>query len=492
MRKSGILLPVASVPGAYGIGTLGKPAFQFVDFLQRAGQGIWQMLPLSPTGFGDSPYQSCSAFAGNPYFIDPDLLRKDGLLTKAECEAEAKRYAHKTRIDYALLYQTRFTLLRAAFARFSAWYPDDYYHFCYEQGWWLEDYALYMTAKGLNGGKSYREWDDEAQRLHKREAIDKLYAEHEKEVHFWKFCQYEFARQWHALHGYAKEQGVSILGDIPIYVAADSADVWAAPELFDLDETGAPRSVAGCPPDAFSDDGQLWGNPLYDWAYHERTQYAWWVKRIRYALSLYDTLRIDHFRGFDTYYAIPANAKTAQEGEWRQGPGMKLFRAVKKELGSAPIVAEDLGELFPSVYELLKESGFPGMKVMQFAFGCENSEYQPHNHPEHCVVYTGTHDNTTAEAWYRTAPAKEKRLAKQYLNLTAEEGYGMGLVRGALASPGETCVIPLADYLGLGVEARINAPSTLGGKNWTWRAPAEALNGQTARKIAALVKRYGR
>ncbi len=493
MRKSGILLPVASLPGAYGIGTLGRPAFRFIDFLQKAGQSVWQILPLSPTGFGDSPYQSCSAFAGNPYFISPDILRAEGLLTKAECEAEAKLYeANRRAVDYGRLYKTRFALLRAAFARFSKWYPDDYYHFCYEQGWWLEDYALFMTAKGLAGGASYLEWP-EARRLHKKEAIDALYAGHESEVHFWKFLQYEFSRQWAALRAHAKERGVRILGDIPIYVAADSADVWAAPDLFLLDGQGAPTEVAGCPPDAFSADGQLWGNPLYDWAAHERTGYAWWVRRIRYALGLYDVLRIDHFRGFDTYYAIPAGAETARTGEWRTGPGMALFNAVKRALGDdVPIVAEDLGDLFPSVYKLLADSGFPGMKVMQFAFGAPNSEYLPHNHPKNSVVYTGTHDNTTALAWYKSAPPRQKRMAKRYLNLTPEEGYGMGLVRGALASPADTCIIPLADYLGLGAEARINIPSTLGGANWRWRALDEELSPALARRIASLSSLYGR
>ena len=331
MRKSGILMPVASLPGPYGIGSLGKPAFVFIDFLKKAGQKVWQMLPLSPTGFGDSPYQSCSAFAGNPYFIDLDILRKKGLLKKGEYGAK-ECCTNEGAVDYAALYHSRYGILRKAFARFSTWYPDDYYRFCYEQGWWLEDYALYMTAKGLYEGKSYLEWPEPV-RSHTPEAIRQLYAEHEAEIHFWKFCQYEFSLQWTALKAYAGENGIEIMGDIPIYVAADSADVWAAPELFLLDACGAPKEVAGCPPDAFSDAGQLWGNPLYDWAHHEKTGFAWWVRRIRYALNFYDILRIDHFRGFDTYYAIPYGAKTAQTGEWRSGPGMKLFRAVKQALG---------------------------------------------------------------------------------------------------------------------------------------------------------------
>lgn len=490
MRKSGILMPMASLPGAYGIGTLGKPSFAFVDFLKKAGQTVWQLLPLSPTGYGDSPYQSCSAFAGNPYFIDLDLLRKDGLLKKGEYESLDYGQSEAA-VDYGKMYRVRFSVLRKAFARFSVWYPDDYYHFCYEQGWWLEDYALYMTAKGLADGKCYLDWPEDV-RLHKKEAIDRLYAGHEKEVHFWKFCQYEFRRQWMALKAYAAGQGIEIMGDIPIYVAADSADVWASPELFLLGKDGAPAEVAGCPPDAFSDDGQLWGNPLYDWAYHEKTNYAWWVRRIRYALEFYDYLRIDHFRGFDTYYAIPYGAKTAKEGEWRDGPGMKLFNTVKKELGEVPVIAEDLGELFPSVYKLLKDSGFPGMKVLQFAFGPGDSEYLPHNHPGHCVVYTGTHDNTTAAAWFKTASPAERRKAVRYLGLNAKEGYVTGFLRGALASPGELCIIPLADYLGLGASARINAPSTVSGANWTWRALPDYLSTANARKIAALAKLYGR
>ncbi len=492
MRKSGILMPIASLPGRFGIGTLGRPAFDFIDFLKASHQTVWQILPVSPTGFGDSPYQSCSAFAGNPYFIDPDILAEQGLLEKGEYE-DLDTGADENAVDYAALYHTRFTVLRRAFERFSKWYPDDYYHFCYEQGWWLEDYALYMTAKGLSGGRCYSEWP-QALRSHSREAIEALYAEHEAEVHFWKFCQYEFRLQWNALKEYAAEQGIRIMGDIPIYVAADSADVWASPELFLLDETGTPTDVAGCPPDFFSADGQLWGNPLYRWDYHEKTDFAWWVRRIRYALGLYDILRIDHFRGFDTYYAIPYGETTARTGEWRTGPGMKLFSAVKKELGEdVPIVAEDLGELFPSVRTLLQETGFPGMKVLEFAFGGgADNDFLPHNYPEHCIVYTGTHDNTTAADWYAHASRAEKAHATAYLGLNRKEGYAAGLVRGAMASCGQLCIIPLADHLSLGANARINTPSTLGGTNWVWRASAQDLCEENAKKIAEITDRYGR
>lgn len=354
------------------------------------------------------PYQSPSAFAGNPYFIDLDTLRREGLLKKGEYENEAYG-ANPRRVDYAALYEARYKVLRTAFERFSAWYPDDYYRFCWENRDWIEDYALFMTAKGLNGGRAYLEWEDEGLRLHKKEALDRLYAEHEKEVHFWKFLQYEFTRQWDALHAYAKSKGVSILGDIPIYVSADSADVWANRELFPARRKRRAEGRRGLPPDYFSPDGQLWGNPLYAWDAHEKTKFAWWVRRIRFALAQFDSLRIDHFRGFDTYYAIPYGSVNAVTGEWRHGPGMKLFSEVRRQLGDVPIVAEDLGDLCDSVYALLRDSGFPGMKVLQFAFDAPGeSEYQPHTYPRNCVAYTGTHDNNTTLGWWRSgAPGDE-------------------------------------------------------------------------------------
>ena len=490
MRKSGILMPVASLPGPYGIGSLGSPAFAFIDFLKKAGQKVWQMLPLSPTGFGDSPYQSCSAFAGNPYFIDLDILRKKGLLKKGECEAQ-RCAGSESAVNYAALYDSRYGVLRTAFARFSAWYPDDYYRFCYEQGWWLEDYALYMTAKGLYAGKSYREWPEPV-RAHTPEAVRQLYAEHEAEVHFWKFCQYEFSLQWASLKAYAGENGIEIMGDIPIYVAADSADVWAAPELFLLDADGAPKDVAGCPPDAFSDAGQLWGNPLYDWPHHEKTGYAWWVQRIRYALSFYDILRIDHFRGFESYYAIPAGDETAVNGTWRKGPGMALITTLREKLPDVQIIAEDLGYQTDALRALLADSGFPGMKVLQFAFDSrEESDYLPHNYTHNCVVYTGTHDNTTSADWELSAPAADVAFAKRYLDLAPGEDFARKLVRAALASVADTAVIPLQDWLGLGAGARMNTPSTLGG-NWLWRVSDAALTDALAQDIRRLTKLYGR
>lgn len=489
-RKSGILMPLASLPGPYGIGTLGKPAHDFLGFLKKSGQRVWQMLALTQTGFGDSPYQSCSAFAGNPYFIDFDVLAAKGLLTKKDYDA--LDFGTEEAIHYEKLYTARYAVLRKAFAKFSAWYPDDYYRFCYEEGWWLEDYALYMTAKQLNQNKSYREWC-EPQKNRAPDAIVQMYLDQEDEVNFWKFCQYEFSLQWADLKAEAKKLDIEIMGDIPIYVAADSADAWAHPELFLFDENGLPTAVAGCPPDYFAQDGQLWGNPLYKWDYHEKTRYAWWIARIRNALRFYDIVRIDHFRAFDTYYAIPYGEKTARNGAWQKGPGIKLFDAVKQALGEVNIVAEDLGELFESVRTLCAQTGFPGMKVLQFAFDPDcDSEYLPHHYTRNCVVYPGTHDNTTVVDWLAHLKGKTREKAVEYLGLNETEGYAEGILRGALSSVADLCVIPMADWLLLGAEGRINIPSTLGGSNWTWRVQKSQISAALAKKNAAKTALYGR
>ena len=406
-RCSGILMPLSSLPGGYGIGSMGAPARKFVDFLAAAGQTIWQILPVGPTGYADSPYQSCSAFAGNPYFIDLDQLVKDGLLTHRDF-AKIHWGGDAAHIDYGTLYEKRFDVLRKAYANFlkqrpvpgyDTPYPDDWYRFQFLSCEWLPDYCLYMAIKRDNGMVDWQQWP-EALRLRDPAALAAFKEEHAEEVGFWAFVQYEFDRQWRALHAYAKSKGVSIMGDIPIYVAADSADAWAGRELFETDADGKPRRVAGCPPDYFAADGQLWGNPLYDWDYHRRTGYAWWIRRIRHALFIYDILRIDHFRGFDTYWAIPAGESTARNGRWENGPGMDLFRTLHNALGELPIVAEDLGEMFDSVRQLLADSGFPGMKVLQFAFTGEDSVDLPHNYPRNCVAYPGTHDNNTLAGWF--------------------------------------------------------------------------------------------
>ena len=490
MRESGILMPVSSLPGPYGIGCFGAEALKFVDFLAAAGQHIWQLLPLSPTGYGDSPYQSCSAFAGNPYFIDLDALKADGLLTAAQLKAEPWG-TDPLSVDYGTLYTSRYKVLRAAYAawrekyagRFGCahYYPDDYYAFTLTNESWLNDYAMYMALKTANGMKSWAEWPREY-RLRDAGALAEFAAGQEEEIGFWKFLQYEFAVQWKKVKDYANEKGIKILGDIPIYVSADSVDAWVGGELFELDAQGGFARVAGCPPDYFSADGQLWGNPLYNWPYHKQTGYAWWVRRVRHALGIYDLLRIDHFRGFDTYWAIPAGSSTARTGKWENGPGMDLFRALEAALGKLPIIAEDLGELFPSVRELLADSTFPGMKVLQFAFGGGDNEYLPHNHVKNSVVYPGTHDNTTLTDWWvNAAPAKEKANAAAYLHLTPckptakevaavrTDAARIALLRAALGSVADRAIIPMADWLGLGAEAHLNTPGKLGG-NWAWRA----------------------
>ena len=490
MRESGILMPVSSLPGPYGIGCFGAEALKFVDFLAAAGQHIWQLLPLSPTGYGDSPYQSCSAFAGNPYFIDLDALKADGLLTAAQLKAEPWG-TDPLSVDYGTLYTSRYKVLRAAYAawrekyagRFGCahYYPDDYYAFTLTNESWLNDYALYMALKTANGMKSWAEWPREY-RLRDAGALAEFAAGQEEEIGFWKFLQYEFAVQWKKVKDYANEKGIKILGDIPIYVSADSVDAWVGGELFELDAQGGFARVAGCPPDYFSADGQLWGNPLYNWTYHKQTGYAWWVRRVRHALGIYDLLRIDHFRGFDTYWAIPAGSSTARTGKWENGPGMDLFRALEAALGKLPIIAEDLGDLVPSVRKLLADSTFPGMKVLQFAFGGGDNEYLPHNHVKNSVVYPGTHDNTTLTDWWvNAATAKEKANAAAYLHLTPckptakevaavrTDAARIALLRAALGSVADRAIIPMADWLGLGAEAHLNTPGKLGG-NWAWRA----------------------
>ena len=490
MRESGILMPVSSLPGPYGIGCFGAEALKFVDFLAAAGQHIWQLLPLSPTGYGDSPYQSCSAFAGNPYFIDLDALKADGLLTAAQLKAEPWG-TDPLSVDYGTLYTSRYKVLRAAYAawrekyagRFGCahYYPDDYYAFTLTNESWLNDYAMYMALKTANGMKSWAEWPREY-RLRDAGALAEFAAGQEEEIGFWKFLQYEFAVQWKKVKDYANEKGIKILGDIPIYVSADSVDAWVGGELFELDAQGGFARVAGCPPDYFSADGQLWGNPLYNWPYHKQTGYAWWVRRVRHALGIYDLLRIDHFRGFDTYWAIPAGSSTARTGKWENGPGMDLFRALEAALGKLPIIAEDLGDLVPSVRKLLADSTFPGMKVLQFAFGGGDNEYLPHNHVKNSVVYPGTHDNTTLTDWWENAATgKEKANAAAYLHLTPckptakevaavkPDAARIALLRAALGSVADRAIIPMPDWLGLGAEAHLNTPGKLGG-NWTWRA----------------------
>ena len=495
MRTSGILMPISSLPSPYGIGTMGAAARSFVDFLVKSGQAYWQILPVCPTSYGDSPYQSFSTFAGNPYFIDLDDLAKQGLLLPEEY-ASIDWECTPDCINYGVMYEKRYAVLRCAAKRLLAKPGADYRRFVKENDFWLPDYALFMALKDAHNGVCWLEWEEP---LRRREpaALAAARQQYADDVAFWQAVQFMFYSQWQALKHYANQQEIRIIGDLPIYVALDSVDVWSCPQEFQLDENLLPTEVAGCPPDYFSADGQLWGNPLYNWPYHKQTGYAWWIQRVRHALGIYDLLRIDHFRGFDTYWAIPADSTTAKTGKWETGPRMELFNALEGALGKLPIIAEDLGELFPSVRELLADSTFPGMKVLQFAFGGGDSEYLPHNHVKNSVVYPGTHDNTTLTAWWdESASAKEKAAAAAYLHLTGcqptakevaavkTEAARTALLRAALGSVADRAIIPMADWLGLGEEAHLNSPGKLGG-NWSWRAADGFDTAALAKRILA-------
>ena len=498
-RACGMLLPVASLPSKYGIGAFSKEAYEFVDRLEEAGQKYWQILPLGPTGYGDSPYQSFSAFAGNPYFIDLEQLIEEELLTPEECD-EADFGEDERDIDYEKLYYNRFPLLRKAFSRWVAQrqaegLDDKQVERILHKALSAEtrEYCFYMAVKNAYDGKSWDRWSADI-RTREEAAVRHYRRELRDEIAFYEFQQYLFQEQWTQLKEYANEKGIRIIGDIPIYVAFDGADSWAHPELFQFDEECRPIGVAGCPPDACSETGQLWGNPLYRWSYHKKTGYAWWLKRMEYSFKLYDVVRVDHFRGFDEYYSIPAGDETAEYGHWEKGPGYSLFKAMKKEFGRLDIIAEDLGFLTPSVLKLVKKTGFPGMKVLEFAFDeNEDSPYLPHRYPKNCVVYTGTHDNMTLQGWYHGLDADVRQFAEDYLGneRTPRGDIHWDYIRLALRSVARLAVIPVQDYLGLGDRARINEPSTLG-RNWRWRMTSEDMTKELTAKCRRLAEIYGR
>lgn len=490
MRSSGVLMHISSLPSPYGIGTMGKEARKFVHFLKKSGQSYWQVLPICPTSYGDSPYQSFSSFAGNPYFIDLDALCREKLLTEQECGAYDWG-RDVTRVDYGALYESRYPLLHKAFERFQKKIPKDYAKFCKEQQDWLEDYALFMALKDAHGGVSWSEWEPELKKRDKV-AVDRAKQELAGEIEFWKMLQYLFYRQWRQLKKYANDKGIRMIGDVPIYVAMDSADVWANPEQFYLDGDLLPIDVAGCPPDAFSEDGQLWGNPLFRWDVMKKDQYQWWTKRLEKTAKLFDVMRIDHFRGFDSYYAIPYGDDTARNGEWRQGPGIELFQVIEKKLGRLDIIAEDLGFLTDSVRKMLSDSGYPGMKLIQFAFDTrEDGDYLPHNYTRNSVVYAGTHDNDTIIGWMKTAPKASVAFAKEYLQLNRREGYHWGVMRSVWSSVSDLAVVTMQDLLGLASSARMNTPSTLG-ENWMWRMKPDAIDTKLVKKVRKQVELYGR
>ena len=485
MRKSGILMHITSLPGPYGLGTMGKAAYAFVDFLKDAGQSAWQVLPLSPTGYGDSPYQSCSTYAGNHYLIDLDTLVEKGLLKKEQLQ-DIRWNVREDKADYGLLYNSR---LKA----YENFIPDAAFDkFCLENSMWLSDFSLFMALKDANGGKAWYQWEEGLKRR-EPEAMWNARQSLKDNVRFYSFVQYLFYTQWDALRQYAHDHGVEIIGDVPIYVPLDSCDVWSNPELFQLDETLTPTAVAGCPPDAFSEDGQLWGNPLYRWDRHAKDGYSWWLRRLGAAGRLYDVVRIDHFRGFESFWSVPYGDETARGGKWVKGPGMDFINAVKNGLPSIRMIAEDLGFLTQEVLDLRDASGFPGMKVLEFAFDSrEPSDYLPHTYTRNTVCYTGTHDNMTMRQWFETAKPEAAEYAREYMSLTKEEGEVWGVIRTAMSSVSDLCVVQMQDYLNLGGEARMNFPGTQTDANWTWRATDGYLTDSLAKKIHRLTGLYGR
>ncbi len=494
-RTAGILLPVTSLPSKYGIGCFSKSAYDFVDWLKAAGQSYWQILPLGPTSYGDSPYQSFSTFAGNPYFISLEALIEEGVLTEKECDG-ADFGSRPNDIHYEKLYKNRYPLLRKAYERSKISENPDYLRFIEENNWWLSDYALFMAVKDRFEGVPWNQWAEDI-RLRWGNAMDYYREELYFEIEFQQYMQFKFYEQWNALKAYANENGIRLIGDIPIYVAMDSADTWAHPELFQLDETLTPSAVAGCPPDGFSADGQLWGNPLYRWDYHRNTGYEWWISRLSYCFRLYDVVRIDHFRGFDEYYSIPYGAESAKEGHWEKGPGIDLFRHVEQSLGWHEVIAEDLGYVTDSVRQLVFESGFPGMKVLEFAFDSRDTgsanDYLPHNYIENCVAYTGTHDNETITGWFQSITKKERQMARDYLcdQTTPDRLLHQSFISLIMRSSAKSCIIPIQDYMGYDNTCRINKPSTVG-INWRWRLTEDELSEELKEKIHAMAMRYGR
>ncbi len=491
-RASGILLHPTSLPGKYGIGSLGQSAFDFIEFLVEAKQTYWQILPLGPTGYADSPYQCFSAHAGNPNLIDLDVLQKEGWLEKTDLEGFPSFPADK--IDYEAIQNARLPLLRKAFSRFQQRADDlqklAYRNFQKEQSKWLPDYALFRAIKENRGRKPWYSWEEP---LKKRDpdALKAMQNTLSEEIEFHKFMQFLFLRQWLEVKQYARKNKIRIIGDIPLYVAHDSADAWSNPAIFEFDENLDPLRVGGVPPDYFSETGQLWGNPLFRWDVLKATDYRWWIDRIRTNLFLYDVIRIDHFRGFAAYWAVPYGEKTAIDGEWVTCPGKDFFEKLQAEFGELAIIAEDLGVITPDVEEIRDGFGLPGMKILQFAFdSSEANDYIPHNYTKNCVVYTGTHDNDTLAGWFAAAEKEDKLYVLDYLQCSEEEIH-WSFIRLAMASVAYTAIFPMQDLLGLGSEARMNLPGTTQ-NNWQWRARAEYFSDGLASRLADMTKLYGR
>lgn len=493
-RSSGILFHPTSLPGKYGIGTLGKEAYAFIDFLKKSRQKLWQIFPLGPTGYGDSPYQSFSSFAGNPYLIDFDLLIEAHLLSEEDLRdvffGDNEEY-----IDYGAIYNQKYPLLRKAYENFKSSdnheMRENLEHFKRENASWLNDYSLYISLKNHFNGLPWNEW---AHDIKNREhgAMEHYKNELADDIEYHNFIQFLFFKQWGDVKRYANENGIKIIGDIPIFVAADSSDAWANPEIFLFDEERKPVKVAGVPPDYFSATGQLWGNPLYNWQKLKETNYSWWVERVRANLSTCDIIRIDHFRGFEAYWAVPYGDDTAINGQWEPGPGIDLFNAIKSQLGELPIIAEDLGLMTQGVIDLREATGFPGMKILGFAFDSgEENDYLPHTYTKNCVVYTGTHDNDTLIGWFQKAKEEDRQFARDYLNSRSDDEIHWDAIRGAWSSVANMVISPVQDFLGLGSEARINTPGVAAG-NWQWRLRHGVLTDELAERIAKLTRVYSR
>ncbi len=489
-RSSGVLMPMSSLPSKYGIGSMGKEAYEFVDFLKASGQSYWQLLPLGPTSYGDSPYYSFSTFAGNPYFIDLDILCDEGLLNGEELKG-IDWGENPERVDYGKIYMNRFNILRLAFDRGCEKLRGEIEKFREENRRWLDNYALFMALKANFSMESWTQWPEDI-RLRKTEAVSRYTLLLKDEIEFQVFIQYMFFKQWNALKEYAHESGVYFIGDVPIYVALDSADVWGEPEFFQLDEKHLPREVAGVPPDAFTEDGQLWGNPLYDWDAMQADGFGWWIRRIDGAKKLYDVIRIDHFRGFESYWAVPASETTAKNGKWRKGPGMNLVGVLTSWFRDLSFIAEDLGYVTPEVRGLLSDSGLPGMKILEFAFDAHGeSDYLPHRCEQNSVCYMGTHDNDTVKGWLSRMEEDDMKFASRYMHITDDEGWCWGLIRTGMATASNLFVVQMQDLLELPGSARLNTPGTNSG-NWQWRMGCGAADEKLSEKLLEYTKTFRR
>ncbi len=491
-RESGVLMPIFSLASKFGIGCFSKEAYDFVDFLEKSGQGYWQVLPFGPTGYGNSPYQPFSAFAGNPYFISLEDLIEENLITWDDVNG-IDFGDNLEKVDYGKLYENRFTVLRKAYDSFvKKKETKDFEAYRKLEKYWLDDYALYLAIKNHHEGKSWLDWPKDL-KTRDEKALKKARDEYKDEIGFSEFLQFKFDEQWKKIHAYAKKRNVKIIGDLPFYVAMDSADAWSHPEAFLMEKDGTPKSVAGCPPDAFSTTGQLWGNPIYDWAALKKSDYGWWVQRIERNYQWYDCIRIDHFHGFAEYYAVPYGDETAEKGKTFKGPGIDLFKALEKKIGKLSMIAEDLGTMTEENTKLLEDTGFPGMKVLQYGFTSWDSCYVNHRHIQNCVVYTGTHDNTPTYAWVQEISEGEINFTRRYIN-SMNTNYGAlvwDIIREAYRSVADLCIIPLVDYLCKGKEARLNTPGTAEG-NWQWRLLPDFLSDDLSRSIRLLAETYSR